>query len=254
MIYSGLAFDRARTGISRSPFIRARKVEIQFVKQLRKIAAHVGDIARGFDLEDPMALAALQGALERYSSILDPWAEAVSARMIAEADARDVKAWNRLSTVIGRQLHREIRDAPTGNRMRQLLGEQVKLITSLPLEASERVHKLTLEGIQEGRRAAEIAKELARTGEVTESRAMLIARTEVGRTSTVLTQARAEYIGSTHFIWRTAGDSDVRPSHRRLNGKSFRWDDPPECDPGYHALPGAIFNCRCYPEPIIPEQ
>jgi SPP1 gp7 family putative phage head morphogenesis protein len=119
------------------------------------------------------------------------------------------------------------------------------------LVAYERVHKLTLEGLSNGTRAKAIAAEIMRSGDVSESRAMLIARTEVARTSTEFTRARAEQIGSTHFIWRTARDRDVRQSHAHLEGKTFRWDAPPECDPGHHALPGCIWNCRCWAEPVF---
>ena len=173
--------------------------------------------------------------------------------MVAEVAQRDERSWHRVADQMGNALRKEIAEAPIGDLMRARQAEQVKLITSLPLEAAERVQHMTREGIIKGWRADQIAAEIMKTGEVTKSRADLIARTEVGRTSTLLTQARAEHIGSTDFIWRTAGDSDVRASHKALNGKTFRWDSPPECDPGHHALPGAIWNCRCYAEPVIPD-
>ncbi|MCX5516222.1 phage head morphogenesis protein [Kaistia algarum] len=173
--------------------------------------------------------------------------------MISDVSRRDERMWKDASKEIGRLLRAEIGQSEVGRAMRAALDRQTALITSLPTEAADRVRKLTLEGITTGRRATDIADEIMRTGEVTKSRATLIARTEVSRTATELTKARAESIGSTQFIWRTVGDSDVRPTHRVLNGKAFRWDDPPECDPGHHALPGAIWNCRCWAEPIIPE-
>jgi SPP1 gp7 family putative phage head morphogenesis protein len=155
---------------------------------------------------------------------------------------------------IGSGIAQEIATAPTGEALRVAMAEQVRLITSLPLEAGQRVHKLAIEGLSTGRRASEVAKDILATGEVTKSRANLIARTETGRASAEFSKARAQSVGSTHFIWHTAGDRDVRPSHAKLNGQVFRWDQPPECDPGHHALPGAIFNCRCYPEPVLTDR
>ncbi|WP_083935993.1 phage minor head protein [Methylobacterium sp. B1] len=248
-----LTTDEARPIGARSAFIRAQKVERTYVTQLRKIARHVGDIVRGFDVQDLPAAQRVQALLDRYATTLAPWAEAVAKRMVTEVAARDERAWFRVAQMMGTGLKREIAQAPTGAVMRARMAEQVTLITSLPTEAGQRVHDLTIAGISEGRRAADIAAEIQRTGEVTESRAMLIARTEVSRTATELTKARAEHIGSTHFIWRTAGDSDVRATHKALNGQTFRWDEPPECDPGHHALPGGIWNCRCYAEPVIPD-
>lgn len=237
----------------KAAWLRVRRVESQFAVRLRKIAQHIGDIVSGFDVESLQGTLLMRAALERYSHLLEPWARSVSTRMLTEVAAKDKDVWRKVSAQMGRALHREIEQAPTGIVMRRLLEEQVTLIKSLPTEAAQRVQRLTLEGIEKGTRAKEVAAEIMRTGEVTKSRATLIARTEVSRTATVLNQARAQFVGSTHFIWRTAGDSDVRPSHRRLNGQAFRWDEPPECDPAHHALPGAIWNCRCYPEAIIPE-
>lgn len=174
--------------------------------------------------------------------------------MLTEVDARDRQMWEQLSDEMSRELRKEIRTAPTGARMQELLQEQVSLITSLPTDAAKRVHELTLAGIEDSTRAKEIAREIARSGEVSVSSANLIARTEVARTASTLTQARAEHVGSEGYIWRTAGDSDVRHSHKQMNGKFVRWDSPPTLSDGTTTHAGQIYNCRCYPEPVIPEE
>lgn len=242
--------DRRQDG----PVPRARRAEAQYATSLRKIARAVGDIIRGFDLlDDPAALPGMTDALRRYSQAITPWAGSVARRMIAEVGSRERRYWFENSLEISRGLRDEIQNAPTGAVMREALANQVSLITSLPTEAGERVHRLTTEALSTGRRAEDIAKEIARSGEVTESRARLIARTEVSRTATELTKARMLHIGSTEYVWVTAGDTDVRPSHKRLNGKVFSWNDPPEADPGYRCHPGTIFNCRCVARPLLPE-
>jgi SPP1 gp7 family putative phage head morphogenesis protein len=191
--------------------------------------------------------------MNRYAQVLDPWAKSVAGRMLAEVSRRDEDAWAQMSKDMSRALRTEIQTAPIGEAMRQLLADQVALIKSLPTDAAQRVHRLVQEGMFDGVRASETAKEIMRSGEVTKSRATLIARTETSRAATVLTQVRAEHVGITHFVWSTSEDGDVRPSHKKLAGKVFRWDDPPECDPGHRALPGAIWNCRCFPSPVIGE-
>lgn len=247
-----LAADRAAAPKRGSAFERARKVEGGYARQLRKIALHIGELVNGMWMpDDPTSANRIDDAMARYAQILQPWAHAVGSRMVAEVGARDRRAWREMSAEIGRLLRQELTESEVGLLTQQRIADQVTLITSLPLDAAERVHKLTLEGITKGGRAKQVAQEIMRSGEVSKSRANLIARTEVSRTATDFTRARAESVGSTHFIWRTSQDSDVRESHRRLNGKTFRWDDPPECDPGHHALPGAIWNCRCYPEPVL---
>jgi SPP1 gp7 family putative phage head morphogenesis protein len=103
--------------------------------------------------------------------------------------------------------------------MRALLAEQVTLIKSIPLDAAQRVHEWTLAGIEDGTRAKEVAAQILRTNEVSANRAMLIARTETARTSSKLTESRARHVGSEGYIWRTSRDSDVRDSHREMEGK-----------------------------------
>ena len=100
-------------------------------------------------------------------------------------------------------LRKEIRTAPTGAAMQRLLAEQVTLIKSISLDAAKRVHELTLQGIEDGTRSNEIAKEIMRSEEVSENRAKLIARTEVSRTAATLTEVRAKSVGSDGYIWRT---------------------------------------------------
>ncbi len=246
---------RARIARGRERFIRARKAEKAFGRQLKSVARQVGNIVKTMApkglVEKPAELTQL---LRNYASILAPWARAVSGKMIAEVSQRDEHAWAEMGREIGRGLREEIKNAPTGQVMKQLMDEQVELITSIPIAAAERVHKLTIEAMSDGTRAAEIAKEIMRTQEVSTSKAMLIARTETSRTVSNMTQARSQYVGSEGYIWRTSEDSDVRKLHRELNGKYFAWNDPPVSgENGERAHAGCIYNCRCFADPVIPD-
>lgn len=232
-------------------FTQARKAERWYAGQLNKIARQIGDLVNGtFDPNNPLFHSLLTDRLRKYADIITPWAERVGARMIADVARNERQVWEARSAEMGRLLHKEIDTAPTGVAMRQKLAEQVKLIRSLPIEAAERVHRLTVEGIAKGQRAEVLADEIMKTGDVTRSRAMLIARTEVGRTATALTQARAEYAGSTGYIWKTSGDSDVRPSHAAMAGKFVSWNEPPTLD-GMTGHAGALPNCRCWTDPVL---
>lgn len=50
---------------------------------------------------------------------------------------------------------------------------------------------------------------------------------------------------TTHYIWRTAGDGKVRPSHAANDGQVFAWDRPPPT-----GNPGEDYGCRCRAEPF----
>nr|WP_253260894.1 phage minor head protein [Rhodanobacter glycinis] len=206
-----------------------------------------------FNPGDPQALPTITNMLDRYSEALGDWAVRTATKMLTEVDSRDRQSWMELAADMSKELREEIRTAPTGKLFQALLDEQVTLIKSLPTDAAKRVHELTIKGMEDSTRAKEIAKEIGRTGEVSASRANLIARTEVARTASTLTQARAEHIGSDGYIWRTSKDSDVRHSHKQMEGKFIRWDSPPTLSDGTTTHAGQIYNCRCYPEPVIPE-
>lgn len=192
--------------------------------------------------------------LERYADLIEPWSEAVSKRLISTLEIADDAMWRERSYQISAGL-RDLMAGSQGMITRSIIDEQVKLFKSLPLKAADRVydiHNQAIEAVVSGKRSSTLTQEIMRTGEVTEARARTIARTEVGRASTAITQARSTAIGSRGYIWRTAEDSDVRNSHAQMNGQYVDWTEPPTLD-GMTGHAGQFPNCRCYPEPVVPE-
>lgn len=198
--------------------------------------------------------AAVSEALRRYAELISPWARTVARYMLADVARRSARQWEQNSREMSRALRAELTQAPTGMLLAALQDDQVRLITSLPLAGAQRVHDLTQQALVDARRATDIAKDVLRTGEVTKARAALIARTEVSRAQSNLTQARAMFAGSEGYIWRSSKDGDVRDTHRAMEGVYVRWDAPPKTDKGidpYHA--GCGPNCRCWAEPVLPD-
>lgn len=177
--------------------------------------------------------------------------------MLLEVDGRDREAWRHLGNAISTGMRKALVSAPVRGTMSELLIEQVALIKSIPRQAGERVHELTQKALVDSTRAKEIATEIARSGDVAESRALLIARTEVSRTASTLVKARAQYVGSTHYVWRTSRDGAVRPGHADMEGQPCEWAKPPaviENGRIMHFHAGCIWNCRCFPEPILSQE
>ncbi len=60
------------------------------------------------------------------------------------------------------------------------------------------------------------------------------------------------------YIWRIRPQdiSRTRPDHLRLNGKEFRWEQPPVVDTrtGERGHPGMDTHCRCYAEPVAEQR
>lgn len=235
-------------------FHKVRLAERGYAIQLRKIARHVGEIIRHFTVGDPAVVPEIQNTLSRYAEIITPWAKSTGARMIAEVDRRDYQAWKRTSQKMSRDLHKEIADAPIGEVVRQLQNDQVQLITSIPLEAAQRVQALTQEYVLGGKRYDQLAEMIANTTGVSMAKATLIGRTETAKAAAALVQARALHIGADGYIWHTVQDIYVRKTHRHLNGSTQKWLEPPIAEEnGERHHPGNFPNCRCWAEPIIPD-
>ena len=237
-------------------FEKVKNAETSYGIQLRKIAGHVGDLIKAYNPFNPAVVPELDDILNRYSQVIRPWAHATSARMIAEVSRRDETAWRRHSENISRALHKEIQNAPIGPVVKQLQDEQVELITGIPLEAGQKIQELAREAQVSGRRYEDLVPEIQNlVAGMTKRRATLIARTETGKAATAIVRARAEFIGSDTYTWRTARDRDVRRMHRLLEGTTQRWDDPPIAEEqGQRHHPGEFPNCRCWANPIIEDK
>ena len=139
------------------------------------------------------------------------------------------------------------------------IEENASLIKTLPTDVAKKVTKNIEEMALKGMRASEIAKVIReQTDKHSRASAKLIARTEVSKTTTALTKARCDNLDLHWYVWRTAEDGDrVRKSHRIMEGVLVNWNEPPSPEAlvgeksvgNYHA--GNIWNCRCYPEPLI---
>jgi len=237
-------------------FEKVRNAETSYGIQLRKIAGHVGDLIKNYNPFHPGALSELEEILNRYAQILTPWAHSTSARMIAEVARRDETAWKNHSAEISRNLRQEIANAPIGPVVKQIQKDQVDLIKDIPIEAGNKIQELAREAMIKGQRFSDIVPEIQnQVAGMTKNRATLISRTETAKAATAITQARAKFIGSDTYTWRTARDKDVRLMHRRLEGTVQRWDDPPVAElNGTRHHPGDFPNCRCVAIPVIPDK
>ena len=236
-----------------SPFQKSKNLQDQYARALRAVAREVGRLIKGYAPTDLLSVEKLRRALRAYAEILEPWALTLAGNILRQVDRQDYEAWREHSRKMSEGLRRELLNFSTGLRIEDLRREAVKLITSIPIEAADRVYDLVTENLVQSARADEISEKIMATEGVTKSRATLIARTEIARAASVLTQARAENVGSEGYIWRTSKDLIVRESHRKMEGKFIKWSETPILSDGTSCHAGQIYNCRCWPEPVVPE-
>lgn len=105
-----------------------------------------------------------------------------------------------------------------------------------------------------------LKQRLMELGSITERRAEFIARDQTAKLTGALNQARQTANGIEEYIWRTSEDARVvgnpaglypkgsrgHEDHFHRNGKTFRWDNPPE-----DGHPGEAYNCRCVAIPVL---
>lgn len=90
---------------------------------------------------------------------------------------------------------------------------------------------------------------------VSQSKAKFLARQETNLMLTKFKEVRYQAAGVHEYIWGCVAGSKshpVRPLHKKLEGKKFRWDDPPITDEkGNRNNPGEDYGCRCFAKPIV---
>jgi len=106
-----------------------------------------------------------------------------------------------------------------------------------------------IEGLGQMETTAELTERVKEVYNFAQSRALTIARTEVGQAMGIGRDAAMEQMDVEKIQWVTAGDEHVRPSHEALNGMVVtRGEQFPNgcafpCDPNGPA--DEVINCRC---------
>lgn len=132
-------------------------------------------------------------------------------------------------------------------------AEQVGLIVTLPRQAAEVAQDMAEKAaFATGERAESLIQQMQglRPG-YPEYAARRLARTEIAKSQSLLVTAQALDAGAEAYVWRTMEDEAVREEHAKLDGKIFRFDDMSDKDGKGCILPGQIYNCRCFAEPLF---
>lgn len=144
-----------------------------------------------------------------------------------------------------------IQSALTNDGIRDALAEATKanidLITSIPEQYFSKLEDRLATNWESGMRWEDLAKIVSNVGDVTESRAKLIARDQTSKMNGAFNEARQTSLGIERYEWQTAGDERVRETHAENDGKIFEWDNPPT----ETGNPGDDINCRCVAIPVF---
>lgn len=180
--------------------------------------------------------------------------DGVAHRLAVEAVQKNLRA-------VDERLKASIRDAvkvdvgglfANDHELRTAMAKAVKdnvaLITSIPPQYFEKLEKAVTENFVEGVHYERLQKIVEHVGDVTESRAKLIARDQTSKMNSAFNKQRQTSLGIEKYTWQTMEDERVRESHAELDQTVCRWDEPPDID-GENLNPGEDINCRCLAEP-----
>nr|WP_240475983.1 phage minor head protein [Pectobacterium carotovorum] len=231
-----------------------RKSERQYLKSLQAIAQQIGAIVAGSYDGSQNSADSIANTLVDYSDVIGDWAEMVGMKMFAQVEQEEWNQWRSVSEEISIGLRDVVGNTPVGAVARDIVARQIQYMKSLPLEAASRVSEIqerAIEAVIRGERPDALYEMIMQSGDVAAGRARMIARTEIGRATGALTQARALAVGSEGYWWRIEG-AGTRPSHRKMKNVFVRWDNPPTLD-GMTGHAGCLPNCECWSEVHIPE-
>ncbi len=205
-----------------------------------------------------------EGIDEARAAFAKKWPRSAMASIV-EPIARDVPTFQanqlnrQLSAAIGSTISLDVvgSEAWIANAAAEWTHESVALIKSIPDFFFPELEKYLTREVADGARWEELATTIEQRYDVTASRARLIARDQIGKFVGDLNRVRQQDLGINSFVWRTMGDERVRDDetagpgegHVERNGKTYRWDDPPEGE-----TPGQPVQCRCYGEAVITDQ
>lgn len=228
-----------------------KEVQNQFLKEIAKqnnandIINALKNISRQHSFEKYCQEIALQMVTGVYKKTKGNWREA------AEKNTKGREIYEALK--------KEKQNIFMENTIQKLVEQNASLIQTLPHNIAEDITKYMEQETAKGRRAEDLAEEIKKKfPQQSKANAKCIARTEVSKAQCALTRARSEMMGIFWYIWRTSQDERVRNAHKHMEGVLVNWKDPPSPEQlskskyqygKYHA--GEIFNCRCYPEPIV---
>ena len=206
------------------------------------VAPGLGDLLR----EAAYRLGNIGAVAERLTNIADKFS--LIRRGLASVDARLVSA---VRSAMGVDITWLLGGPGTiAQSMAHAAKVNVELIKSIPAQYLEKVREAVEKSFATGQRWESTVEAIQHAGEVTKSRAKLIARDQVSKINADFNRIRQTSIGIKQYTWSTARDERVRSSHRALDGTTQEWNKPPLVD-GEAVNPGDAVNCRCTAIPQV---
>lgn len=129
----------------------------------------------------------------------------------------------------------------------------VDLIKSIPKNSLGDMEDIVINGFKGGKTVKTIMQDIQHTYGVSRNKARFLARDQMAKLNSNIAQMQQTDAGVKEYIWSSSGDGRVRDRHKELDGKKFKWSEPPIVDKktGRRAHPGQDYQCRCVALPVF---
>lgn len=238
----------------------SRAAETAYVADLRRILAqvHAGVLhvvareglipGRDARQDAPRARIGLGSALvDKIVRYVGPETAKAFDRMAASADKQAAKGLRKAGLIAVTP-----RAAGIDPLLARARDANIRLVEKAGRAYAQDVRDVIGDEANFGKRPEEIAALLEARGNVSASRAALIAKDQTLKLSGALVEARARAAGVHSYTWSTSLDERVRPMHAALEGRTFTFDDPPITEKdGERNNPGGAVLCRCVAVPVL---
>lgn len=237
----------SRRATARSLSTAIAPIERRYVASLRSLAKQVA--AEYMRVLGPHVAARADAPLANEFRILGVHVQLATEQTVGklyDRNAKDVLVANaRALKVIGVPL---APDAGVAAEIAKRRQENIDLVVNANRVYAQSVQDVFSDPANVGLSVDDLTDKLLERGDVSESRAELIARDQTLKLNGAITEMRQTNAGIDSYIWSTSQDERVREEHAVLEGQTFSWDSPPE--PGH---PGEDYQCRCVALPVIAE-
>ena len=187
----------------------------------------------------------------RWQSVLDKLAKEVAQEVVGKSKKDYEKRLMKILRKKGFTVNFN-HSAKVQEQSQIALGENVALIKSIGNEYLDKVNSAVWRSVKNGYDVQSLIGQLRQIDGVTDRRAKIIARDQVGKLNQAFEDARAAELGVKEAIWLHSGASKVpRQSHIDANGTRFELAKGCYIDGEYIFPAISKINCHCRKRLII---
>ena len=182
-------------------------------------------------------------------SLIERASSMVARILNLEADIHTA-AWRAsVERAIGIDVSAMIQREGLADAIELAVRRNTQLITSLADDMIGRVEQAVLQNATSGGSVKALRERLQNDFGIADRRARLIARDQMGKINSEMSQIRHREAGIEEYVWSTSRDERVRSLHADLDGTTYKYGQPTGAEEGLP--PGQPIQCRCTARAVV---